>query len=124
MEPLYFDNSCPPELDYQSYEAPPHIPFPYHSSAVQASSSLHHDFHQASSADGAIDGPSHQQNTDYPPPLLREAEGPDPSSRPRLTTEQTNILEAKFQQDPKPPTDTKKEIAQSIGLPLDKVNVC
>ena len=122
MEPLYFDSSCPPELDYQSFEAPPHIPFPYDSSSVQASSSLHRDFHQASTTDGAIEVPSHHQNPDYAAPHLRE-EGPDPSSRPRLTTEQTNILEAKFQQDPKPPTDTKKEIAQSIGLPPDKVNV-
>ena len=122
MEPQYFDGPYPPEVDYQSYEAPPHIPFPYNSSG-QVSSSVHHDFHPASNVDGSLEGPTHQQNPDYPAPLLRDAELPDPAARPRLTTEQTNILEAKFQADPKPPTDTKKEIAQNIGLPLDKVNV-
>ncbi|MCJ1394045.1 hypothetical protein MMC18_006923 [Xylographa bjoerkii] len=66
--------------------------------------------------------PSQHQSLEYNVPHPREAEEPDPSSRPRLTTEQTNILETKFQQDPKPPTNTKKDLAQKIGLTLDKVN--
>ena len=67
--------------------------------------------------------PSQHQSLEYNVPLQREADEPDPSSRPRLTTEQTNILETKFQQDPKPPTNTKKDLALKIGLTLDKVNV-
>ena len=53
----------------------------------------------------------------------KEAEEPDTSSRPRLTTEQTNILEEHFQRESKPVTDVKKQLAAQIGLPLDKVNV-
>ncbi|MCJ1418536.1 hypothetical protein MMC32_004884 [Xylographa parallela] len=66
--------------------------------------------------------PSQHQSLEYNLPFQREADEPDPTSRPRLTTEQTNILETKFQQDPKPPTNTKKDLAQKIGLTLDKVN--
>ncbi|MCJ1284783.1 hypothetical protein MMC26_004119 [Xylographa opegraphella] len=66
--------------------------------------------------------PSQHQSIEYGASLQREADEPDPSSRPRLTTDQTNILEARFQQDPKPPTNTKKDLALKIGLTLDKVN--
>jgi hypothetical protein len=43
--------------------------------------------------------------------------------KPRLTKEQHDILEAHFQQQHKPSTSTKKGFAESLGVPLDKINV-
>lgn len=43
--------------------------------------------------------------------------------KPRLTKEQHDILEAHFQQQAKPSTNTKKGFAESLGVPLDKINV-
>jgi len=77
--------------------------------------------YQLFTAEQASVVPIHHQSVEYNAPV--QAEGPDPTSRPRLTTEQTNTLESKFQQNPKPTTDTKKELAQEIGLTPDKVNV-
>ncbi|KAL9122470.1 MAG: hypothetical protein Q9187_000980 [Circinaria calcarea] len=44
------------------------------------------------------------------------------SSRPRLTTEQTNVLEEHFQGESEPITEVKKQLAAQVGLSLDKVN--
>lgn len=43
--------------------------------------------------------------------------------KPRLTKEQHDILEAHFQQQHKPSTSTKKGFAESLGVPVDKINV-
>jgi len=43
--------------------------------------------------------------------------------KPRLTKEQHDILEAHYQQQSKPNTQTKKGFAESLGVSLDKVNV-
>ena len=43
--------------------------------------------------------------------------------KPRLTKEQHDILETHFQQQHKPSTSTKKTFAESLGVPLDKINV-
>lgn len=43
--------------------------------------------------------------------------------KPRLTKEQHDILEAHFQQQHKPSTSTKKGFAETLGVPLDKINV-
>ncbi|KAF2085174.1 hypothetical protein K490DRAFT_59009 [Saccharata proteae CBS 121410] len=45
-----------------------------------------------------------------------------PDVKPRLTKEQHDILEAHFQQQHKPSTTTKKGFAESLGVPLDKIN--
>lgn len=42
--------------------------------------------------------------------------------KPRLTKEQHDILEAHFQQQHKPSTSTKKGFAESLGVPVDKIN--
>ncbi|KAF2842428.1 hypothetical protein M501DRAFT_1013771 [Patellaria atrata CBS 101060] len=42
--------------------------------------------------------------------------------KPRLTKEQHDILEAHFQQQHKPNTNTKKGFAETLGVPLDKIN--
>ncbi|KAF2018778.1 hypothetical protein BU24DRAFT_405533 [Aaosphaeria arxii CBS 175.79] len=42
--------------------------------------------------------------------------------KPRLTKEQHDILEAHFQQQHKPSTNTKKGFAETLGVPLDKIN--
>lgn len=43
--------------------------------------------------------------------------------KPRLTKEQHDILEAHFQQHHKPSTSTKKGFAETLGVPVDKINV-
>lgn len=43
--------------------------------------------------------------------------------KPRLTKEQHDILEAHYQKQPKPNTNTKKSFAETLGVSLDKVNV-
>lgn len=43
--------------------------------------------------------------------------------KPRLTKEQHDILEAHYQQQSKPNTQTKKGFAEALGVSLDKVNV-
>lgn len=42
--------------------------------------------------------------------------------KPRLTKEQHEFLEGHFQQQPKPSTSTKKQFAETLGVPLDKIN--
>ncbi|KAF2813412.1 uncharacterized protein BDZ99DRAFT_486657 [Mytilinidion resinicola] len=42
--------------------------------------------------------------------------------KPRLTKEQHDILEAHFQQQHKPSTSTKKGFAETLGVPVDKIN--
>ena len=54
----------------------------------------------------------------------KEPEEMDTSSRPRLTTDQTNVLEEHFRREAKPITDVKRKLADQIGLSLEKVNVC
>ena len=43
--------------------------------------------------------------------------------KPRLTKEQHDILEAQYQKQNKPNTNTKKGFAESLNVSLDKVNV-
>lgn len=43
--------------------------------------------------------------------------------KPRLTKEQHDILEAHFQKQHKPNTNTKRQVAENLGVSLDKVNV-
>ena len=98
---------------------------PYaHGMPMPSDISQQYDQNYAPHVDSPHALPSQHQSLEYNLPFQREADEPDPATRPRLTTEQTNILETKFQQDPKPPTNTKKDLAQKIGLTLDKVNVC
>jgi len=105
---------------YGFYDAPLHLSYGYSDPSVHSDQSMPPENHfSAVERNSAV--PHHHQNVGYNAPV--QGEGPDPTSRPRLTTDQTNILESRFQQDPKPPTDTKKELAQQISLTLDKVNV-
>ena len=64
-----------------------------------------------------------QQGEDAGSVSQKEQEETDTSSRPRLTSEQTSVLEKHFQKESKPVTEVKKRLAQQVGLPLDKVNV-
>ena len=66
---------------------------------------------------------SHRHNMSYTSPVQKDTEEADTSSRPRLTAEQTHVLEQHFSRDHKPVTADKKKLAQQIGLTLDKVNV-
>lgn len=61
--------------------------------------------------------------------LAKPPQGPPPKHngvadvKPRLTKEQHDILEAHFRQQHKPSTSTKKGFADTLGVPLDKINV-
>lgn len=57
------------------------------------------------------------------PSLEEAAESEDTSTRPRLTHEQIAVLEDNFKSKPKPGTDFKKQLANRIGLSLQRVNV-
>lgn len=78
--------------------------------------------HYDSSPLGPLVNQSMQYNDDRDLSSQREEEI-DASSRPRLTAEQTNVLEEHFQRESKPITEVKKQLAAQVGLPLDKVNV-
>ncbi|MCJ1359740.1 MAG: hypothetical protein MMC33_009742 [Icmadophila ericetorum] len=65
---------------------------------------------------------SNQRQEEGGVPMQKDSEETDTSSRPRLTTEQTNILEENFQKESKPVTEVKRQLAARVGLPLDKVN--
>ncbi|PSN73228.1 hypothetical protein BS50DRAFT_481880 [Corynespora cassiicola Philippines] len=60
--------------------------------------------------------------------LAKPPQGPPPKHngvadvKPRLTKEQHDILEAHFRQQHKPSTSTKKGFADTLGVPLDKIN--
>lgn len=43
--------------------------------------------------------------------------------KPRLTKEQHDVLERHFLEHHKPSTATKKGFAETLGVPLDKINV-
>ena len=43
--------------------------------------------------------------------------------KPKLTKEQCDFLQARYQEQPKPNTNTKKLYAESLSLSLDKINV-
>ena len=43
--------------------------------------------------------------------------------KPRLTKDQHDVLEQHFLQQHKPSTNVKKEFAQKLNVPLDKINV-
>ena len=66
---------------------------------------------------------SSQQAEDAGSTSQREQEETDTSSRPRLTSEQTSVLERNFQTEPKPGTEKKRQLASQVNLTLDKVNV-
>jgi hypothetical protein len=46
------------------------------------------------------------------------------STRPRLTKEQAEVLEAHFQANHKPSSQLKRELAIQTGLTLNRVGVC
>ncbi|KAL9063953.1 MAG: hypothetical protein Q9157_008013 [Trypethelium eluteriae] len=55
--------------------------------------------------------------------VMQQAFGPPGGEvKPRLTKEQTDVLEANFRANPKPNTQTKREFASDLKVPLDKVN--
>lgn len=66
---------------------------------------------------------THAMQKPIVPSLEEAAEAEDTSTRPRLTQEQIAVLEDNFKSKPKPGTDFKKQLAHSIGLSLQRVNV-
>ena len=54
---------------------------------------------------------------------LKKLDEPDSSCRPRLTPEQTAVLEEYYSHTPRPTTQQKRQHAAKLGLTLEKVNV-
>ena len=75
----------------------------------------HHTSHMASSYPPGQAEPSYLHSS-FPAPISCDI-------KPRLTKEQHDILEAHFQKQNKPNTNTKKGFAESLNVSLDKVNV-
>ncbi|KAF2276252.1 uncharacterized protein EI97DRAFT_53490 [Westerdykella ornata] len=68
---------------------------------------------------------SAQQAERVAKPLMATVPRPGPNGpdvKPRLTKEQHDILEAHFQQQSKPTTSVKKGFAESLNVPVDKIN--
>jgi hypothetical protein len=61
---------------------------------------------------------------DHNPPTQTIIQVGGPDVKPRLTKEQHDILEEHFRVQPKPSTSTKKQFADNLHVPLDKINVC
>ncbi|KAL6704023.1 hypothetical protein ACN47E_008874 [Coniothyrium glycines] len=53
---------------------------------------------------------------------LAPSKPPASDVKPRLTKDQHDVLEHHFQQQHKPSTNTKKDFAAKLGVPLDKIN--
>lgn len=62
---------------------------------------------------------SGDSNTGAPP----APKPPGSDVKPRLTKDQHDVLEHHFQQQHKPSTNTKKDFAIKLNVPLDKINV-
>ena len=104
-----------PDPSYYSSE-PPLPPLQQHQQQQQQ-----HHFELASTT--GIVSQNNQRHEGAGIAMQKDSEETDTSSRPRLTTEQTNILEENFQKESKPVTEVKRQLAARVGLPLDKVNV-
>ena len=59
----------------------------------------------------------------YAPPIVDYEEYTENMSRPRLTKEQVEILEAQFQAHPKPNSNVKRQLAMQTNLSLPRVSV-
>jgi hypothetical protein len=60
----------------------------------------------------------------YHQPIMDYEEYAENLSRPRLTKEQVETLEAQFQAHPKPSSNVKRQLAQQTHLSLPRVAVC
>lgn len=50
-------------------------------------------------------------------------DGTEPSTRPRLTKDQVDVLESQFQAQPKPNSNVKRQLAVQTNLTLPRVAV-
>ncbi len=60
----------------------------------------------------------------YHQPIMDYEEYAENLSRPRLTKEQVETLEAQFQAHPKPSSNVKRQLAAQTNLSLPRVAVC
>lgn len=82
--------------------------------------SVHQHQYQQHYSTGSSTNLSEQHKNLYAPGGVPQ---PICDTKPRLTKEQHDILEAHYTNQPKPNTSTKKGFAESLGVSLDKVNV-
>lgn len=116
-----------------SADFPPHTQFRYENEQPQSfGHSSYNDSPLAlqSSQDPQFsDDYLHSHDAEYsefPPGILMPEEYEDEqeiTTRPRLTREQVDVLEAQFQTHPKPNSSTKRELALQTTLTLPRVAV-
>ena len=68
--------------------------------------------------------PSYDPMEFYAHPLMEYDEYAENLSRPRLTKEQVDTLEAQFRAHPKPNSNVKRQLAVQTSLSLPRVAVC
>lgn len=56
--------------------------------------------------------------------LLNQQMGRTTDSKPRLSKEEVEVLEAEFQKNHKPSSATKKTLAESMRVDTARINVC
>ena len=74
---------------------------------------------QSASADTST--PLSQSQEAFPTRVVERSHGHE--SKPRLSKEQSHVLETAFQQCHKPSTNVKKSFSKKLNLPAQKVNV-
>jgi Homeodomain len=120
----------------------PHEHYPYHVASQQQHEQPPQQYHDAQSSlpyqhypvqpqhievEAYYPGPHHSEYTDYGSitPDHEDFEGSSEIlTRPRLTKEQVEVLEAQFQAHPKPNSNVKRQLAVQTKLTLPRVAVC
>lgn len=104
-----FSSQPQPQMFYQAMPYPAYLPHPH-----QQLDEYYGPYGTADYVDFMDGGTLHDEFGD----------GHEISTRPRLTKEQSEVLEAHFQANHKPSSQVKKQLAIQTNLKLQRVGVC
>jgi Homeodomain len=113
------------QQQHQHHHHHHHPPQQHH--GAHSSISYQHYPVQAQHVETYFPGPPHTEYTDFGSitPDHEDFEGcSEILTRPRLTKEQVEVLEAQFQAHPKPNSNVKRQLALQTKLTLPRVAVC
>jgi hypothetical protein len=101
---------------------------PEHGVHIGHQAPVHYPQHtsQPQHLDGYFLGHSHSDFADFAhhASMMDDYEdGVEPSTRPRLTKDQVDVLESQFQAQPKPNSNVKRQLALQTNLSLPRVAV-
>ncbi len=122
MTPMDF-----PHEHYQYHVGSQQQPQQQQHHAIQPSLSYEHYPIQSQHVDAYYPAPQHAEYADFGSinPDHEDFEGcSEVLTRPRLTKEQVEVLEAQFQAHPKPNSNVKSQLALQTKLTLPRVAVC